>query len=152
MQHGQQGSRWNYRPSNDSSSLSKKWSLVKYASLSTSLTFYNGGSATILSVPIGLQLNRRLNNNLYAFAGISAAPAYINFNRPFNAGSQKINANNYFTNGNNFDIYSWAELGLMYVNDQKTFSISGSIGVERNNYPTFYPTGRSHQQPRNVAR
>jgi hypothetical protein len=27
-----------------------------------------------------------------------------------------------------------ASLGLMYINDQKTFSISGSIGVERSSY------------------
>ena len=34
-------------------------------------------------------------------------------------------------------VSSRADIGLMYVNDAKTFSISGSIGIERDNYPAF---------------
>jgi hypothetical protein len=51
----------------------------KYTGISTSFSFFKGGNATIVSAPLGLQLNRRLNNNLFAFAGVSAAPSYVNF-------------------------------------------------------------------------
>jgi len=61
----------------------KKWFFSKYSGISTSFSFFKGGSATVVSVPVGLQLNRRLNDNLYAFAGVSVAPAYVNFNRSF---------------------------------------------------------------------
>ena len=105
--------------------------------MSTSFIFYRGNNAIIFSSPVGLQLNRRLNNNLYAFAGVSAAPAYINFNNAFlNTDINKTNSNN-FSKANNFGMYSRAEIGLMYVNDAKTFSISGSIGIEKTNYPSY---------------
>lgn len=112
----------------------KKWSLNKYSGIAAGFVFFKSGNASVVSAPIGLQLNRRLNNNFYAFAGIAAAPSYINFNQAFiSAGINKLNHNN--INANSLGIYSRAELGLMYVNDAKTFSISGSIGIERNNYP-----------------
>lgn len=102
----------------------------------------------MISAPVGLQLNRRLNDNLYAFAGISAAPAYVNFSRSFiNTDLKKINSGA-------FSMYSRLEAGLMYINDQRTFSVSGSISVERSNYP-FYPyynrVGSPAQQPLNGA-
>ena len=72
------------------SSLKKKWFISKYSGISTSFSFFKGGSATVISAPMGLQLNRTLNNNLYAFAGVSVAPAYVNFNSSFmNAGFSK---------------------------------------------------------------
>jgi len=116
----------------------KKWFMSKSIGISTSFGFFNGGNATVLAVPLILQLNRKLNNNFYAFAGISAAPAYVNFNRPFlstNSNSNKFSSHNGMFQSNKLNIYSRAELGLMYVNDQKTFSISGSIGIERSSYP-----------------
>ena len=65
-------------------SLSKsKWSFNRYIGLSTSFIFFKGGSAAIFAAPIGLQVNRRLNNNLYAFANVSVAPAYVSFNQPY---------------------------------------------------------------------
>lgn len=114
----------------------KKWFVSKSIGISTSFGFFNGGNATVLAVPVRLQLNRKLNNNLYAFAGVSAAPAYINFNRSFlSTNTNKFSSNNGFSRSSRLDIYSRAELGLMYINDQKTFSISGSIGIERSSYP-----------------
>jgi hypothetical protein len=122
---------------NDSIS-KKKWSLSKYSGISTSFSFFRGGNATVVSAPFGLQLNRRLNNNLFAFAGISAAPAYVSFNRSFMAADlNKANQNNPFYKANSLAVYSRAELGLQYVNDEKTFSISGSFGVERSSYPAY---------------
>lgn len=115
-----------------------KWFVSKYAGVSTGFTFYKGGHATIFSAPVGLQLNRRLSNNVYAFAGLSAAPAYINFNHSFlSADVDKVNANNRFLKSGYIGMYSRADVGLMYMNDAKTFSISGSIGIERNTYPLF---------------
>jgi hypothetical protein len=118
---------------------SRKWFVSKYIGMSTSMGFFNGGNATVLAVPVGIQLNRKLSNNWYAFAGVSAAPAYVNFNRSFSSASNnKFSTNNNFLQSNKLNMYSRAELGLMYVNDQKTFSISGSIGVERSTYPLLF--------------
>ena len=118
-----------------------KWSFSKYVSLSTGYSFFKGGSASFISAPIGVQLNRRLSNHFSAFAGVSVAPAYINFNSAFVPGAfTKSDATNAFLKTNNLNIYSKVELGLMYTNDAKTFSISGSIGVQRSSYPVFYPT------------
>lgn len=118
------------------SGFNKKWFFTHYSGISTSFSFYKGGNATIISAPIGLQLNRRLNDNLYAFAGVSVAPAYVNFNQTFV--NTNINKGKNSFNQNGFGLYSRVEAGLMYVNDAKTFSISGSISVETNNYPYPY--------------
>ena len=140
------GSLVNKLQANDSIA-SKKWFFSKYSGISTSFTFFKGGNATIVSAPIGLQLNRRLNNNLYAFAGVSVAPAYVNFNQSFMTSDfNKSNPNNTAFKSSNLGIYSRAELGLQYINDDRTFSISGSIGVERNNYPMpFYNQNNTRQ-------
>ncbi len=128
-------------PVSDSNTAKKKWSLYKYAGISAGYSFFNGGSASVFSVPFGVQLNRQLNNNLYAFAGISAAPSYVNFSRSF------INADIKKFNTNSLELYSRFEAGLMYVNDARTFSISGSIGVERSSYPVYpYNNGANFQK------
>ena len=127
----------------------KKWSFSKYTALSTSYTFFKGGNATIIAAPIGLQLNRRLNNNWFAFANVSVAPAYINFNQSFlTTGINK----NYQKNGfqsNSLNIYSSASLGLQYINEAKTFSISGSISLEKSSYPVlpYYPANTTKINP-----
>lgn len=129
----------------------KKWFVSKSMGISTSFGFFNGGNATALAVPFRLKLNRKLNNNLYAFAGISAAPAYVNFNRSFlSVNNNKFLSNNGLLRSNRLDIYSRAELGLMYVNDQKTFSISGSIGIERSSYPMVLPMNQMGNTRPNV--
>ena len=122
---------------NDSTG-NKKWSLSTYSSISTSFSFFKGGNATVVSAPMGLQLNRKLNNNLYAFAGVSVAPAYVNFNSTFlSSNNGKFYSNNAALKSSSFEMYSRAEMGLMYINDQRTFSISGSISVERSSYPVY---------------
>jgi hypothetical protein len=126
-------------------STDKKWFFTTYGGISTGFSFFNGGNAMIVAAPIGLQLSRRLNNNLYAFTGVSAAPAYVNFNRSFlSSDVNKFYPANSFSNS--FGMYSRAELGLMYVNDARTFSISGSIGVQRTSNPLF------NYQPLSTAR
>lgn len=116
----------------------KKWFVSKYVGISTGVVFAGGNTATYISAPIGLQLNRKLNNNLYAFAGVSVAPSYVNFNQAFITGNMPkgFQTNSYMKSGS-LGVYTRAELGLMYVNDEKTFSISGSIGIERSSYPVM---------------
>ncbi len=121
----------------DSSSSHNKWHLSKYASLSAGAIFFNGG-ASFLAAPVGLQLSRSLNNNVYAFAGVSAAPVLFSVNRLLMDPTWNASyPGNNFSNAYRFGLNSRVEMGLMYINDAKTFSISGSIGVERGSYPVY---------------
>lgn len=123
----------------DSNTLRKKWFLTKYAGISSGFVAFKGGSGTFLSAPVGLQINRELTNNVYGFAGVSVAPTLFHFNSAFY--QPGINKNNSFTNANNLSVNPAAYMGLMYINNERTFSISGSIGVSRsnyNNYSRFY--------------
>jgi len=150
MNYSQSAAFNNYHMLSDSNSLKQKWSVNKYMAVSTSFGFYNGGNSSVFSVPIGIQINRRLTNNLFAFAGVSVAPTYFTTNRSFNdPGMYKMNPGFTQFSSKGFGMSSRVEGGLMYVNDERTFSISGSIAVERNSYP-FYPTNRTNtttQQP-----
>jgi len=125
-----------------------KWFFSGYSGLSTSVIFYKGGNASMFSAPMGLQLNRRLNNNLYAFANVSVAPSYLSINPSYLSGLNKNFMNNAFKQ-NSFGLYPAASLGLMYINDAKTFSISGSISAERSMYPMlpYYPVNQTRQSP-----
>ena len=126
-----------FRQAADTHQLQKKWFVTKYAGLSSGFTAFNGGSATFLSVPMGVQLNRQLTNNVYAFAGIAVAPTYLHYNSAlFQPGFGKGHG---LMNANTFNTFSSAHLGLMYINNERTFSISGSIGVSRNSYNGYSP-------------
>lgn len=124
----------------------KKWFVTSYTGITAGYSFFRGGGASFVAAPISFQLNHRLTNNLYAFAGITAAPTYINFNRAFTTDLNKTNTHNGFYQPGNLSMYSAASMGLMYVNDAKTFSVSGSISVERSNYPLFYNQGNTNAQ------
>jgi hypothetical protein len=116
----------------------KKWYFSKYAGVSAGFGYFYGGVGSYIAVPVGVQLNHPLNNNLTAFAGISAAPTFFSFNSAFvNPTATKYYPGSYLPNTYNFGMSSRVEMGLMYTNDEKTFSISGSIGVERSSYPIF---------------
>lgn len=114
----------------------KKWFVTSYSNVGIGFSMAKGGSATIISAPVGLQLNRRLNENLYAFTGISLAPTYISFNSSVPSTTFKANTTGGFR-PNYLGLSPSVNMGLMYVNDAKTFSVSGSINVQRNNYPMF---------------
>lgn len=134
------------------STAQKKWFISHYVGLTAGFSFFNGGNAAYTSVPLSIQLNRRFNNNLYAFAGVAVAPTYINFNRTFaNTNINKTNNSGNFFNKDNFNTYSSASLGLMYINDAKTFSISGSISVQKTDYPAYYYTPVNTTRPVNNA-
>jgi len=129
-----------------------KWSLNKYSGLSTSFSVFNGGSATIVAAPIGLQLNRRLSNNLYAFAGVNVAPAYVNFRSGFlnnDLSNKGFSQQSMMYRPGSFGMFSRAELGLMYTNDERTFRISGSFGIERSQFPNFggFQQNEKNRQP-----
>lgn len=117
----------------------KKWFVTSHSYVGLGFNFYNGGSATVVSSSVGLQLNRQLNNNLYAFTGVSVTPTYINFNNSFLSPGIKSPASN-VSKSDYFGLHPSVNMGLMYVNDARTFSISGSIGVQRGVYPILpYP-------------
>ena len=131
-----------YNPPGDSNHLNQKWYFSTYSGLSAGYGFFNGGSLTFLSAPVGLQLNHPLNNNLIAFAGISASPVFFNFSRSFmDPVFNKSYPGGSLPNAYGFGMNPAVQMGLMYINDAKTFSISGSIGIERNSYPV-YPSNR----------
>jgi hypothetical protein len=118
--------------------LTKKWSLTTYSAISTGFLFYNGNVSNYVAAPIGLQLTRELNKNFYAFTSVSLVPSYIHSTNYFlSSGANRAYPYNNFNNANGLGISPMAQMGLMYINDAKTFSISGSIGVERGNY--YYP-------------
>ncbi len=126
----------------DSSGKIKKWSLQKYSSLSLGLMMWKGGSASYISAPIGLQLTRRISNNVFAFAGVSVAPSVINFRQAFTNPDFKQSGLRGMNSSYGFGMYSRAEIGLGYTNDAHTFEIRGSIGIQRNDYP-FQPVYRN---------
>jgi hypothetical protein len=126
-----------YNLLNDSTHVNQKWSLNTYGAISAGYGFFNGVGGTILSAPVGLQLNRQLNNNLYAFAGVSAGPALFNFSSSFMNPALNKSYPGGLSNAYGFGMNTNVQLGLMYINDAKTFSISGSIGVERSSYPVY---------------
>jgi len=131
-----------YQTIGDSNQVNQKWYFTKYAAISTGAVFFNGGGGTFLSAPVGLQLNHPINNNLIAFAGIAAAPTFLNYNSLYtDPVFNKSYPGGYMTNPYGFGLNSRVDIGLMYINDARTFSISGSIGVERGTYP-IYPSNR----------
>ncbi|HXO77049.1 MAG TPA: hypothetical protein VN824_17465 [Puia sp.] len=125
-----------------------KWQLSKYGGLSAGYLFYGGGGTSFLSAPLGLQLTRPLTNNIYAFAGVSAAPVLFSVNRLYTDPVTSPGFHAYNPSGPyKLGYSSRVEMGLMYINDAHTFSISGSVGVERGNYYT-YPVYRNNNSKR----
>lgn len=137
---------------NDTNYTHKKWFVTKDAGISTGFIAFRGGSSSFLSVPLGLQVNRKLTNNFYAFGGVSVTPYVFRYNgMPY---QYPVNKGNSFMQTNNFAAYSDAKVGVMYISNDRTFSISGSIGVSRggyNSYSPFYspvygPVGGNYQK------
>lgn len=136
--YGPQSSFRNFSQTLDSSKLQKKWFVTKYASLSAGFIGFSGGSASFVSAPVGVQLNRQLSNTLYAFAGLEVAPTYLITNNAFLQPGIIGKSNGFMGGTNNLSINPAARVGLMYVNPDRTFSISGSIGVRQNSYNGLY--------------
>jgi hypothetical protein len=120
----------------DTNNPGKKWFVTTYTGISSGFAF-NRVSGTFLLAPVGLQVNRQLTNNVFAFAGVSVAPSFLHYNSAFYP--SVLSKNNSFMNANSFGTYSTVQMGLMYINSERTFSISGSIGVSRSNYDSYLP-------------
>jgi hypothetical protein len=125
-----------YQEYQENRQFSQKWFVTHYASVSAGTVFYPGANAFYVSAPIGWQLNRQLNRNLYAFGGVYAAPTVTSFNTGFmNSPYNKSYPGAY--PGNYFGINPGVYMGLMYVNESGTFSISGSIRAQSGSYPAY---------------
>ncbi len=125
-------------PGQDTRPLGKKWQWTTYKSISAGYGWMGRQSYSILSAPVGVQLNRRLSNNLFAFAGLSAAPLFMQLGGvPGSSLMYKNNPAINMFNSNRSGLYSSVNMGLMYINPEKTFSVSGSIHVDRGYYPSY---------------
>lgn len=127
----------NPKQATDTNYLRKKWSVTKYAGISSGFIAFKGGSSNFLSAPLALQINRQITNNVYAFGGISVTPYLLQYNSAFY--QPGIDRNYCLMRTNNFGIYPAAQMGVMYINDDRTFSISGSINVSRSSYNSYSP-------------
>lgn len=113
----------------------QKWFVSRYGAVSAGSIYYPGANAFVISAPVGLQLNRQLTNNWYAFAGVYAAPTWTSFNHSFLNSPNNPSYPGAMSNANLFGVNPGIQMGLMYVNDAGTFSISGSIRAEYSSYP-----------------
>lgn len=115
-----------------------KWFVTKYTGISTGFMAFKGGSSTFFSAPMALQLNRQLTNNLFAFGNISATPTLFQSNNLFyQTSTSKTGYGPMQTRS--FGIYPAAQVGVMYISNDKTFSISGSVSVSRSNSYGYSP-------------
>ena len=120
----------------------RRLQLRPYASIDAGI-IVSHGAATYVSAPMGLLLARPLNNNWAAFASASVAPTVFSMNRLYNDPMQSpFGPNRYGVNVN-----AAVQAGLIYTNDAKTFSISGSVILERGSYPVYTPSNRSNTHP-----
>jgi hypothetical protein len=117
----------------------RKWQLRPYASLSAGYMFLNGGGTSYLSAQTGVALFHPLSKNISAFGAVSASPVLFNVNRLYT--DPALNSSNSFSHPYNLGLNAGVQAGLMYTNDDKTFSISGSVGIDRGSYP-LYPANR----------
>ena len=128
-------------PLQDSGKLNYKWQLKPYASLSAGYIFLNGG-ISYLSAPVGIMLFRPLNKNVTAFTGLSVAHTVFSVNSLYTYPALLHSyPGNTFSNRYGLGLNARVEGGLIYTNDAKTFSISGSVGIGRDSYPV-YPVNR----------
>jgi hypothetical protein len=119
---------------------SQKWQLRPSASIQAGYIFYNGG-ISYLSAPLELNLYHPLTSNVTAFGGVYVAPTVFSMTNPYLSSFQ----NPAYPNRYNMTINPGVQGGLMYTNDAHTFSISGSVRVERGSYyPYVYPAQRSN--------
>jgi hypothetical protein len=120
--------------------LTQKWAVRPYASLQAGYAFFHGG-ASFLSVPAGVALFHPLTNNLSAFAGVSVVPVAFSMNRLFTEPAGNAPGN--FSRPYGLGLSTGVQAGLIYSNDAKTFSISGSVELARGSYPV-YPSSRAN--------
>ncbi|HUB60458.1 MAG TPA: hypothetical protein VL978_07150 [Puia sp.] len=109
------------------------WQLRPFASLSAGYLFLGGGISYV-SAPLGIALYRPLNSNFTTFAAATVAPTAFHFSTLYTA-SPGYPGSNFTGLGVNAAVTG----GIIYTNDARTFSISGSISVERGSNPVYIP-------------
>jgi|SRR5579859_2091773 len=124
----------------------QKWQLIPSAGLSAGYIFLNRGISYV-SAPLSLTLYHPLTNNVTAFAGVIAAPTMFSVGSLYSPSplNQPFSGNN-FAPGYGLGINAGIQGGLIYTNDAHTFSISGSVIMQRGSYPV-YPS-RSTDNPK----
>jgi hypothetical protein len=100
-----------------------------------------GSGVTYVSAPVGLVLYRPLNSNFTAFTSASIAPTFFHFSSLYNTPFHNPAYPGSSFNG--FGVNAAVSGGLIYTNDAHTFSISGSIILERGSYPMYIPPART---------
>jgi hypothetical protein len=120
----------------------QKWQVRPYASVQAGYAFFHGG-LSFLSVPAGVALIHPLNKNFSAFAGVSAAPVAFSMARLYTDPAANPSSPGNFSRPYGFGLNAGVQAGLIYTNDAKTFSISGSVELERGSYPV-YPSNRTN--------
>jgi hypothetical protein len=135
-----------YQPIGENGLSHRKWFVSRYAEISAGTAFFPGNSAFYLSAPVGLQLNRRVTPNWYAFGGVYIAPTVAGFDRSFLDPDPAYPGGPYHPY--RFGINPGVQMGFMYVNDARTFSISGRFSVEQSSYPLYYPAVRNSNAKR----
>ncbi len=110
----------------------KNWQVRSYTNFSAGYIFSGRGGASYVSAQTGLVLIKPLNNNFSAFASASVGPTYMIGSLPYSP-----LPNHAFNNFNGLNLNAGISGGLIYTNDARTFSISGSVSVERYSYPLY---------------
>jgi hypothetical protein len=113
--------------------LNRGWQIQPFASASIGYTFIGGG-VSYLAAPVGIALFHPLNNNFTAFGAATLTPAVFHFSSLYSA-SPAYPGNSLTGLSVNAGITG----GVIYTNDAKTFSISGSISVQRGSSPAYIP-------------
>jgi len=112
--------------------------------LTAGYVFYNAG-VSYLSTPFALTLYHPITKNVTAFGGVYAAPTFFNINDP----RSTFSANRQFSGNPLYQSYglginSGVQGGLMYTNDAHTFSISGSVWLQRGSTPVYAPSQKAN--------
>ncbi|WP_207492289.1 hypothetical protein [Aridibaculum aurantiacum] len=130
------------------STVQKKWFVSSYSAVTASFIGFRGGSASIVSAPLGMQINRVLDKNFSAFAGVAIVPSMITFNHGFSSDATKGFSNSFMSmNPTRLAVNPAAYAGLSFTNDERTFQISGGISVQQR--PLNMPLGMPHMNFQN---
>jgi len=125
-------------PAFDTSRSNYRWQMKPFASVSAGYFFYQGGGASYLSAPVGLALFRPLNAHWTAFAAATVTPVVFPGTRLWPGAITNPASHPYpFAGRDGLGLSTGLQGGLIYTNEDRTFSISGSLHVERNSYRVY---------------
>ena len=133
---------WQMFPLTNNYFKTNSWQLQPSVGLNAGYIFYNGG-ISYLSAPLALTLYHPLSSHFTAFGGVYAAPTVFNVNdlRVASPANGRFSGNP-FSGPYGLGIDAGIQGGLMYTNEAHTFSISGSVIMQRGSTPVYYPSQR----------